>query len=65
MLWHPSSEVEPLAQPLPSRTETVLVAVMTPNAPFRHLIFVFPLFWQLLGNMQSDLSVDLKLSNFH
>lgn len=42
MLWHPSSGVEPLAQPLPSHTEAVLVAVVTPNAPFRHLIFVFP-----------------------
>ncbi len=59
MLWHPSSGVEPLAQPLPSHTEAVLVAVVTPNAPFRHLIFVFPLFWQLPGNRQLDLPVDL------
>lgn len=61
MLWHPSSGVEPLVlvQPLPSNTEAVLVAVVTPNAPFRHLILVFPLFWQLPGNGQLDLPVKI------
>ena len=61
MSWRPSSGVEPLAEPLPSHTEAVLVAVVTPNAPFRHLIFVFPLFWQLPGNRQLDLPVDCNL----
>ena len=48
-----------LAHSLPSHTEAVLVAVVTPNAPFRHLIFVFPLFWQLPGNRQLGPLVDL------
>ena len=59
MLWHPSSGAELLAKPVPSHTEAVLVAVVTPNAPFRHLIFVFLLFWQLPGNRLLDLPVDL------
>lgn len=41
------------------RLKALLVALVTPHAPFRHLISVFLLFWQLPGNRQLDLPVDL------
>lgn len=39
---------------LPSHTEAVLVAEVTPSASFAHLIFVLPLFWQLPGNREAE-----------
>lgn len=53
--------VASVQQTLPSLTEAALVAAVTPNAPFRHLIFVFTLLWQLPGNGLSDLLADFNL----
>lgn len=60
MLWHPSSGFEPFAR-LPSHTEALLVAVVTPNASIRYLILVFLSLRQLVDNIKPELPVDFYL----